>query len=208
MKSRLSVTASNLGQSLTSLKELPKKVRERRAERAEVARESGAQVRPPRSSWRQQLSTVSEGLSGRVKQLRQAVAGRLQGLRRERPAAPVPAPAAGAPRLTLRRIEDPRETAAPRIETTAEKLQAFVRKQRATTSPVEEAQAAKTGGNFDRAEDILLPYIAKHPKNPMAYMVLGEIAVSRGNWDEAVESFEQVIRLDQAAPGAFAKLGE
>lgn len=203
MRSRLAATASSLGKSLTSLKELPAKVRERRAERVKRNQEgpaprssAGAErsgVRPPRSSWRQQLSAASEKLS------------RLRGLGR-RPAPPQPE---GAPRISLRRIEtSSKDALTPRVETTAERLQAFVRKQRATTSPVQEAQAALGAGKYERAEDILIPYLAKHPKNASAYMVLGEVALKRNSWDEAIEIFEQVIRLDKATPRAYAKLGE
>lgn len=160
-------------------------------------------IRPPHSSsWRERANAAYHGLSDR---LRRALP------RRRRRAAPAPTPLpAPAPRVQLRRVEEKPTppAAAPRVETTAQRLQALVRKQRATTSPVAEAQAALSAGNLSQAEDILVSYIVKHPKNTVAYLLLGEIAAKREAWSEAVEILEQVIRLDAAAPGAYAKLGE
>lgn len=151
------------------------------------------------------LKNVPSRLKGVSRRLRQIVS------QRRRPAAPVPTPpSVTAPRVQLRRVEakPTPPAAAPRVETTAQRLQALVRKQRATTSPVAEAQAALSAGNLSQAEDILVSYIVKHPKNTVAYLLLGEIAAKREAWNEAVEILEQVIRLDAAAPGGYAKLGE
>jgi tetratricopeptide (TPR) repeat protein len=84
----------------------------------------------------------------------------------------------------------------------------LVKTKRATTSPVQAAQAFLEQGQLNQAEDVLVPYIAKHPKNTVAYLLLADISARRGAWDEAVEILEQVIRIDAATPNAYAKLGE
>lgn len=128
--------------------------------------------------------------------------------RKPKPVAPLapPLPVIPQPKVALQRIEKP--PVPTRLETTTQRLQALVKKSRATTSPVQAAQQALSEKKLTQAEDILVPYLAKHPKNTVAYLLLSEIAVVRGKWDEAIEILEQVIQLDAATPGAYAKLGE
>lgn len=128
--------------------------------------------------------------------------------RKSKPVAPPPPPppAVTQPKITLRPIEP--SPVSTRLETTTQRLQALVKKNRATTSPVQAAEQALSEKKLSQAEDILVPYLAKHPKNTVAYLLLSEIAVARGQWDETMEILEQVIQLDAATPGAYAKLGE
>lgn len=214
MQSRLAAAGSSVKQSVASLKDLPARVRSARHEKslaaepeADDAPATGNIIAPPRSSWRERLGGVTQKLRTVVPRRR----------RRAVPSAPAhsfipsatPPPPAAPPKIQLRHIEEPSATSpAPRVETTAQRLQALVRRQRATTSPVAEAQAALENGNLSQVEDILVPYLVKHPKNTMAYMLLGEVAAKRESWSEAMEIFEQVVRLDAAAPNAYAKLGE
>lgn len=213
MKSRLAAVGESLKASVRSLKEIPTRLHERRAAKAQQEEEKPAlrslapaqrsEIQPPRSSWREQLLNSSRNISQR---LRQAISRRASAA--ARPPVPTPSKAQEIPRVSLRRTDVESPAAKPRTETTAQRLQAFVKKQRATTSPVEEAQAATKAGNLDRAEDILVPYIAQHPHNTQAYMTLGDVALAQHSWDEAVEIFEQVLRLDKETPSAYAKLGE
>lgn len=61
---------------------------------------------------------------------------------------------------------------------------------------------------YSRVEDILVPFLAANPRNVNAYMLLGQAAAARGNWEEAVEIFEQVISLDPEARTCYAYLGQ
>lgn len=223
MKSRLAAVGSSAKQSLVSLKNLPKSVKERRAEKQTMQEldenlpGGAATIQRPRSSWRDQLTKFSKGTGRRLQSLSASLSSRLKQVQATRAtrrasrastlSAPIEEEKPVVRPVTLRRVETPEAISAPRMETTAQRLQALVRSKRATTSPVQEAQAALEKGDLTQAEDVLIPYIAKHPRNTMAYLILADVALARGAWDEAVEILEQVIRLDAATPGAYAKLG-
>lgn len=75
-------------------------------------------------------------------------------------------------------------------------------------SPLQEAAEALEQLQTKRAEDLLVPYIVKHPKDTDAYMMLGRAAISRHAWNEATEIFEQVIKLKPETEGCYAALGQ
>ncbi len=61
--------------------------------------------------------------------------------------------------------------------------------------------------HYQVAEDMLVPYIVKHPKDTAAYMLLGKAAMGREAWSEAMEIFEQVIKWNRKQVGAYTGLG-
>lgn len=75
-------------------------------------------------------------------------------------------------------------------------------------SPLQQAAVALAAANYQAAEDILVNHIVKHTKDTQAYMLLGQAAVGRRNWDEAMEIFEQVVAWDEHHEGALASLGD
>ncbi len=72
---------------------------------------------------------------------------------------------------------------------------------------IERAKVALDGSQINEAEAILVPYLVKHPRDKNAYMLLGKAALGRKNWGEAVEIFEQVLRLDPGCSRCYASLG-
>lgn len=70
-----------------------------------------------------------------------------------------------------------------------------------------EVQRAIGKKQFDVAEDLLVPYLMKHAGDTKAYMLLGTAAIGREAWDEAMEIFQQVIKLDNKLVDAYAGLG-
>jgi TolA-binding protein len=74
-------------------------------------------------------------------------------------------------------------------------------------SELEQARVALESANYEQAEEILVPYIFKHTKDTAAYMLLGQVAMSREAWAEAMEIFEQVIKQDPQHPGGYAQFG-
>lgn len=73
---------------------------------------------------------------------------------------------------------------------------------------LEQAKNALADAQIQKVEDILVPYIIKHPKNTSAYMMLGKAAISRKDWTEATEIFEQVTRIKPETKGCYAALGQ
>ena len=94
----------------------------------------------------------------------------------------------------------------------ASKIQGrFIARLRKSEEPkptiIQSAQDAVAEGQFDKAEEILIPHLMKHPKDTKAYMVLGTIAIENQNWDEAIQIFEQIIKINPEEPDAQAGLG-
>lgn len=84
----------------------------------------------------------------------------------------------------------------------------FGSKRKEFTSDVLKAAAeALDSDKLQRAEDLLVSHIIKHTKDTDAYMLLGQTAVRRGAWGEALEIFEQVIKMNDHEPEAYASLG-
>ncbi|MCE9643415.1 MAG: tetratricopeptide repeat protein [Candidatus Andersenbacteria bacterium] len=72
---------------------------------------------------------------------------------------------------------------------------------------LEKAERMISENNFDSAEDLLVPYIMKHATDTKAYMLLGRSAMGKGSWDEAVEIFQQVLKMSNEEVEAQALLG-
>jgi TolA-binding protein len=75
-------------------------------------------------------------------------------------------------------------------------------------SPLQQAAEALENKQTKHAEDLLVPYIIKHPRDTEAYMMLGQAAVRRRAWNEATEIFEQVIKIKPDTEGCYAALGQ
>ena len=72
---------------------------------------------------------------------------------------------------------------------------------------LEQATDALGKSEYQKAEDILVEHIVKHTKDTKAYLLLGQVALAREAWDEAIEIYEQVLAWDEAADGAWVGLG-
>lgn len=98
------------------------------------------------------------------------------------------------------------EVKTSRSVTTARLLLNKVRRQPAT-GVLEAAQEALQKSEYQKAEDLLVEHIFKHPKDIHAYLMLGRAAVARENWAEAIEIFDQVLVWDNNQAEAYASLG-
>ena len=74
-------------------------------------------------------------------------------------------------------------------------------------TPLEKASDALEKKDYEAAEDMLVSYIMKHSSETKAYILLGKAAIGREAWDEAIEIFQQVIKLDDTIVDAYAELG-
>lgn len=72
---------------------------------------------------------------------------------------------------------------------------------------LEKAERMIEGNNFDEAEDVLVPYIMKHASDTKAYMLLGAASMGKGSWEEAMEIFQQVLKINNEESQAHAQLG-
>ncbi len=82
------------------------------------------------------------------------------------------------------------------------------RKKEDIGATLEEARAALGAKQYQRAEDILLPYIVQHSKDANAYMLLCQVALAQSSWDEAYEICEQIERMNADQPGLKAAKGK
>ena len=102
--------------------------------------------------------------------------------------------------------QDTEEQTAPPIAS-SNPLSFMRREKEVVSSPLVTAKNAIEQKDYEKAEDILVSYILKHTKDTDAYMALGQIAVARGSWEEAMEIFDQVVSWNPNCPGAYAGLG-
>ena len=95
--------------------------------------------------------------------------------------------------------------AVPRVEKPTRSGGLLARKRQ--LSALEQAQQALAANDCQLAEDVLVAHIVKHTKDTDAYMLLGQAAMQRQNWQEAMEIYEQVVRWNSNQQGVMAALG-
>ena len=85
----------------------------------------------------------------------------------------------------------------------------FAKKDRETKpdSALAQARNAIQEAEYDKAEDILIPYIVQHSRDAKAYMLLGRAALGRSAYDEAIEIFQQVLKINPDQKGVHAGIG-
>ncbi len=74
-------------------------------------------------------------------------------------------------------------------------------------SEVETAEAALKQGEYAKVEEVLVPYLFKHPTSAPGYIVLGKAAMQQGKWSDALEILEQAVAQDEPPAEAQALLG-
>ncbi len=115
---------------------------------------------------------------------------------------------------TIRLVNKPVEDTAGTIEETPGqthspgKITHFLQRTKPESNDsLRRASLALEKGELARVEDILVPYLAKNTQDAQAYMILGQTALQRESWEEAIEIFQQVLKISDKAPGAQASLG-
>ncbi|MEX1112747.1 MAG: hypothetical protein WEC84_04760 [Candidatus Andersenbacteria bacterium] len=200
-----------------------------KAEEKEQAAESGSVITEPRKGWRDRMTSWSEKSRGKLSGLKESVADTVpRRIRIGTPVAAVP-PAAiktraldlegdveevegqGSSKIKLVRVRKKTEEQAIQEER-KRKAKAVVPEPQAPAAlseqgPLGEAAEAIHAEQYEKAEDILVPYIVQHSREAKAYMLLGKAALGREAWEEAMEIFEQVLNIDDAQKGARAGLG-
>jgi tetratricopeptide (TPR) repeat protein len=69
------------------------------------------------------------------------------------------------------------------------------------------ATQALAAAQYAECERIVVPYIVEHARDVRAYLLLGQVAVAKEQWEEATEVFQQVLTLDPDNVEAQAALG-
>lgn len=114
---------------------------------------------------------------------------------------------------TLRMVENdilPKPTPPPSVtmaSTSKDSLAKKIFSKKLPVTPLATARQQLSACRYQSAEKTLVPFLAKHPKNIRAYMLLGKAALGRQNWSEASEVFEQVINIKPNTKGCYAALG-
>lgn len=83
----------------------------------------------------------------------------------------------------------------------------FAKEKAAPASTLEQARDALESDQLELVEEILIPYVIRNPRDARAYMMLGQVALSRGEWEDAVQAFQQVTSLNPKITGSYAALG-
>lgn len=133
-------------------------------------------------------------------------------------------PATAAPQIRIIRVESPVSKSEKTAQPGADKAVSanakpaeispqgrFVARLKKAEPPkpstLESAQKALNAGEYEQAEELLVPYIVDHARDCRAYILLGKVAAARGSWEEAMEIFEQAVRLEPDKADTQAGLG-
>lgn len=74
-------------------------------------------------------------------------------------------------------------------------------------SELDVAHAALKQGEYSKVEEVLVPYLFKHPTSAAGYTLLGKAAMQQGNWSDALEILEQAVAQDEPPVEAQSLLG-
>lgn len=194
-------------------------------------------ITAPRRNWRERLASTTSQSAGGLARWKERVAQRRRERAIQKQAEAQTTAAAvsdqlspsspSRPRLRLRHVEQPlvAKGTAPKTgtETAIEKkptnrkphlvasgnVLAKMLQAKPKPAPLLEARAALEASNYQRAEELLVAFIVKHPKDDKAYLMFGEVAASQERWDDAYQAFRQAVRLTKTESSeAYAGLGQ
>ena len=74
--------------------------------------------------------------------------------------------------------------------------------------PLRHAYDAVRAGNLDGAVSLAKQALTQDPRSVRAYMILGDVAAQRREWDLAKSSFEAVVNLAPSNPYGLSHLGQ
>lgn len=196
---------------------------------------SGRAITMPKTSWRDRLANVANKSKERVSSLRRRQAAEEEAVPVASPqkeaAAPVPtffkasstkskielvkkAPQKKEKKVTAQ--SKAKESVPAPVESKPELTKrartnlisrVMSREELPASTPLREAVTALEAADYSRVEDILIPYIVQHTKDTHAYILLGQAAMGKELWEEAVEVFQQVLKINPNQKGVYAALG-
>lgn len=155
-----------------------------------------------------QLTSGVRTLTGRSRETLQALRDRRQKTVQEKAEAPVPpVDSQEAQPARVRRIELPQTNTGTGDQKMPASRMRKMLSRKPDDDPLKQAAVCLKESQYDKAEDILLPYIVRHSRDTNAYMLLGRSALGRGDWTEAIEIFQQVRAIDEKTSRLFSSLG-
>jgi Flp pilus assembly protein TadD len=224
MKSRMHVFASVGKKAVSSIRNIRLPKRQPVAETPPAAEEasSGMRITMPTANWKEKImETVAAGrkktvevASGAVAKVRARRQAKLESMQVEEEAVPAPeirvmrVDKAEPPQaVSVPAAEEDKEIPAAMLEPVAKSFMAQLLKREQPLSIYDKAAQAMESEDFQKVEDLLVPHILEHTRDTKAYMLLGRAALARGNYPDAMEVFQQVVKLNPHEAGAQAGLG-
>ncbi len=181
------------------------------------------QIVMPTNRWKEKITSVLPALVSKTKNITVAIVAKLRSRRAiardasSRPQELTPEPA--TPPIRVSRSEKVEEEiptlpipdeiapASKAALTTSKNFMTQLLQREQPLSVYDQAQRALEIADYQQVEDILVPFILEHTHDIKAYMVLGRAFSGKGNYADAMEIFQQVIKLNSQEPGAQAALG-
>ncbi|MDA1169029.1 MAG: tetratricopeptide repeat protein [bacterium] len=214
VKNRLGHMLRSVGSSIVSMKSRRQEAKQKKA--VEIIAVKSSLVQMPEVGLQDKLLLLAqrgrEGLSSLQKEIANRIPD-MQAIRERMPriketkeeVLPVPK-SSPAIRLVRHTGVEEQSTATVKPSQKAGIMSQLLKKDKEKTT-LEQATEALGKNDFERVEDILIPHIMKHSSDTKAYMLLGKAAIGKESWDEAMEIFQQVIKIDKEMVDAFADLG-
>lgn len=187
---------TNIADSIQGTRRVVADVRQRRKNKQDVS----STVQMPLQPIRERIVSFAQSVTHRMPNPKKRIVALRERVRRMQESSESPA-VTPTIRLVRHNVTE--------IGTQPERvsLMSKIVKREKEETPLEKAANEIANQHFDAAEDILVPYIMKHASDAKAYVLLGNAAIGRHSWEEAMEIFQQVIKLDNSIGDAYAKLG-
>ncbi|MEK7499073.1 MAG: hypothetical protein AAB649_00515, partial [Patescibacteria group bacterium] len=209
VKNRLGNMLQVAGSSVASM-------RARRKEAKQLKAEHSSTVQMPEVGLQDKLSVLAQKGREGLSSLQKEIANRIPDMqtireriprRKETQVEPLPTPKS-SPAIRLVRHTGVEEQASATQEPSQKAgIMSQLLKRDKEKSVLDQAAEALANNDFEAAEDILIPHIMKHSGDTKAYMLLGKAAIGKESWDEAMEIFQQVIKIDKGLVDAYSDLG-
>lgn len=218
VKNRLGHMMRVAGSSLTSFRNRRKEAKQKKAEEkaVEVVAVKSPIVQMPEVGLQDKLAQLAQKGREGLSSLQKEIANRIPDMqtireriprKKETQEAIVPVPKS-SPVIRLVRHTGVEEKSNATVGPSQKAgIMSQLLKKGKEKSILEQATEALAKNEYELVEDILIPHIMKHSSDTKAYMLLGKAAIGKESWDEAMEIFQQVIKIDKEMVDAFADLG-
>ncbi len=184
---------------------------EKRAEKAAAPVVKGPTIQMPEVGMQDRLAMLAQRGKEGLSSLQKEITSRIPDMKKIRESLPQREEAAAIPKSSpvIRLVRHSGTEEAVKTETPQKTgiMSQILNKREKDKTVLEKAQEAMEQKDFEKAEDLLIPHIMKHSSDTQAYMLLGKTAIGKEAWDEAMEIFQQVIKLDKTMVDAYADLG-
>lgn len=200
------------GEGIRSIRLRRKEAREeKQSAKVSEPEVKGPTIQIPEVGMQDRIAILAQKGKEGLSSLQKEIASRIPDMKKIRENLPRKEEAVVAPKSSpvIRLVRHSGAEETPKVETPQKNgiMSQILNKREKDKTVLEKAMEAMEKKDFEKVEDLLIPHIMKHSSDKEAYMLLGKAAIGKESWDEAMEIFQQVIKMDKDMVDAYADLG-